>query len=126
MNDTKAPYNRSPLDIALGVLKLASIVKSSTGAFTIYPPPEVLIVAPPLDKIAPIDWFQALFDEESVRKSKALAGVLGPMATAAGFPFFDAGAVISTGGLDGVHFTEENHDALGVAICQKVAKLLTR
>ena len=98
-------------------------MQSSTGVLTIYPPANVFIIAPPpLGTIASVDWLQELFSENSVRKSREVAGVLEPLAKGAGFAFFDAGSVISTGGSDGVHFTEENHHTIGLAIAKQVSK----
>jgi len=37
--------------------------------------------------------------------------------------FFDAGSVISTDGVDGIHFTEENNAMLGRALATKVSAL---
>lgn len=39
--------------------------------------------------------------------------------------FFDAGPVISTDGVDGIHFTEQNNPDLGVALAAQVRTLLT-
>ena len=36
----------------------------------------------------------------------------------------DAGSVISTDGVDGVHFTEQNNQDLGVALAAEVQRIL--
>ena len=48
------------------------------------------------------------------------------MATFMGVFFFDAGTVISTDGVDGVHFTAENNRDLGEALAPVVRDLLAR
>ena len=46
------------------------------------------------------------------------------LTTFLGVPFFDAGSVISTDGVDGVHFTEDNNAALGKALAPVIRRLL--
>jgi lysophospholipase L1-like esterase len=124
-NDTKAYLNKSPLDISLDVLRLASEVQKNTGVATSYKPAKVLIISPPaLGTIANVDWLKAVFTEASVQKSKDLAGVLGPLATAAGLPFFDAGSVAKVEGVDGVHMLPEGHLALAAAVADQVRNIL--
>jgi len=124
-NDVKPGFNQTPLDISLDVLQLASEVQKSSGVATSYPPAKVLVVAPPpLGKIANVDWLQAMFPEDSVRKSTELAGVLGPLATTAGFAFLDAGAVAKIDGVDGVHMSAGQHAAIGTAVAEKVTDIL--
>ena len=38
--------------------------------------------------------------------------------------FFDAGSVITTDGVDGIHFTAENNRALGEALAGKAVDIL--
>jgi hypothetical protein len=40
--------------------------------------------------------------------------------------FFDAGSVISTDGVDGIHFTEKNNLDLGNALANKAAEIFSR
>jgi len=112
-NDTKAYFNRSPLDIALGMsLLVTQVLTSAGGVGTGYPAPQVLVMAPPPLAPTPHPWFQLIF-EGSQAKSARLAEVYRALADFAKVPFFDAGSVISTDGVDGVHFTEQNNHDLG-------------
>ena len=123
-NDTKAYFGRTPLDIALGMSVLVTQVLTSAGGVgTLYPAPKVLVVAPPPLPAMPHPWFQLIF-EGSQEKSARLAEVYGAMASFVKVPFFDAGSVISTDGVDGLHFTEENNLALGRALADQVAQIL--
>ena len=125
VNDTKERFNRSALDIALGILRLGAIVSKHTGVYTSYPPAEVLLIAPPpLGEIAQVDWFQEIFSDYSVGVSAQVGRVLAPLATAAGFNFLDAGEIMATEGSDGVHFSEENHRILGKAVSKSVLTIL--
>ncbi len=123
-NDTKAYFDRTPLDIALGMsLLVTQVLTSGGGVGTAYPAPQVLVMAPPTLGPTPHPWFQLIF-EGSQEKSARLAEVYRAMADFVKVPFFDAGSVISTEGVDGVHFTEQNNRDLGVALGEQVGRLL--
>lgn len=123
-NDTKAYLRRTPLDVALGMSVLVTQVLTSAGGVgTTYPAPQVLVVAPPPVAALPHPWFQLIF-EGAREKTSELARVYGAMADFVGVPFFDAGSVIATDGVDGVHFTEQNNHDLGVALADVVRGLL--
>lgn len=51
-------------------------------------------------------WFDVIF-EDGRSKTVALAEKYRALAGFLKIPFFDAGSVISTGGVDGIHLTEE-------------------
>ncbi|MBI5339005.1 MAG: SGNH/GDSL hydrolase family protein [Mycolicibacterium rufum] len=123
-NDTKANFHRAPLDIALGMSVLVTQVLTSAGGVgTAYPAPQVLVMAPPPLGPTPHPWFQLIFGG-SQEKTAQLAQVYSAMASFVKVPFFDAGSVISTDGVDGVHFTEQNNHDLGVALSEQVRGLL--
>lgn len=123
-NDTKAYFRRTPLDIALGMsLLVTQVLTSGGGVGTAYPAPQVLVVSPPPLPPMPHPWFQLIF-EGSQEKSARLAEVYGALASFAKVPFFDAGSVISTDGVDGLHFTEQNNLDLGRALAEKVLTLV--
>ncbi len=90
---------------------------------TAYPAPQVLVMAPPALAPTPHPWFQLIFGG-SQEKTAQLAQVYSAMASFVKVPFFDAGSVISTDGVDGVHFTEQNNHDLGVALSEQVRGLL--
>lgn len=123
-NDSKANFHRSPLDIALGMSTLATQVLGSAGGVgTGYRAPQVLVVAPPPVATTPHPWFQLIF-AGSQEKTAELASVYSALASFLKVPFFDAGSVISTDGVDGVHFTEQNNRDLGAALAQQVTRIL--
>jgi lysophospholipase L1-like esterase len=123
-NDTKAYFHRTPFDIAVGAATLLDQVASSAGgAGTTYPAPSVLLVAPPRLGRPPHPWFAQLF-AGGEEKTAELARHYRALAAFTGVPFFDAGEVLTTDGVDGVHFTAENNAALGRALAQEVRALL--
>lgn len=123
-NDTKAYFHREPLDIAMGMGILINQVLTATGGVgTVYPAPRVLVVSPPPLATIPHPWFDLIF-AGGQEKTDALATVYSALASHLKVDFFDAGSVISTDGVDGIHFTEQNNRDLGVALAQKVGALL--
>jgi lysophospholipase L1-like esterase len=123
-NDTKACFGRTPFDIGVGMSTLVGQVLSSAGgAGTTYPAPKVLVVAPPPLGHIRDPWFRMLF-EGGQEKTVQLAQVYRAVAGFTGVAFFDAGSVITTDGVDGVHFTEADNRDLGMALAPVVRDLL--
>lgn len=123
-NDTKAYFHRSVLDIANGMGTLATQVLTSAGGVgTAYPAPRVLIVAPPPLATMPHPWFRLVF-EGAEDKTRHLSEAYRALTSFMKVPFFDAGSVVTTDGVDGIHFTAENNRDLGVALTQKVREIL--
>ncbi|MEO1089697.1 MAG: GDSL-type esterase/lipase family protein [Pseudomonadota bacterium] len=123
-NDTKTYLDRTPFEIGLGMGELINIVQESPGwDWTDYPTPAVLVISPPPlgETIAPMaaDIFAG-----SRAKSEALPKVYEAIAAAGGAGFFDAGTVIETDGVDGIHFTAATNATLGTAVAAEVKALL--
>ena len=123
-NDTKAYFHRTPFEIAAGMSKLVGqVLGSGGGVGTVYPAPQVLVIAPPPLTPMPHPYFQALFGGAH-EKTAQLGKLYGDLADFMKVHFLDAGSVISTDGVDGIHFTEENNAALGKAVARQVARVL--
>jgi len=123
-NDTKAYFRRTPLEIGLGMgLLVTQVLTSAGGVGTAYPAPKVLVVAPPPLGVMPHPWFRLLFDGGH-EKSGQLAEVYSALASFVKVPFFDAGSVVSTDGVDGLHLTEDNNRDLGAALSEHVRAAL--
>ncbi|WP_342726350.1 SGNH/GDSL hydrolase family protein [Bradyrhizobium sp. B097] len=122
-NDTKSYFHRTPYEIAVGMSKLVGqVLTSGGGVGTIYPAPKVLIVSPPPLAKLPDPWFQGMF-EGGHEKTIELANQYSALAAFMKVDFFDAGSVISTDGVDGIHFTAKNNADLGRALAGKVADI---
>jgi lysophospholipase L1-like esterase len=122
-NDTKSYFNRTPYEIANGVGKLAGqILTSAGGVGTPYPAPKVLIVAPPPLAPMPDPWFEGMF-HGGYEKSKELAKHYKALAAFLKVEFFDAGQIISTDGVDGIHFSADTNIKLGHALADKVTAI---
>lgn len=121
-NDTKNYLDRSPFEIGLGAGALINIVHEAPGwDWTAYESPDVLLISPPPLGAAPT---ADIFDAAAIEKSKSLPTVYEAIAAAAGEHFFDAGSVISTDGVDGIHFTAQTNKTLGKAVAQEVKRIL--
>jgi lysophospholipase L1-like esterase len=56
--------------------------------------------------------------------SKKLADLYSELAAHRGVDFFDAGKVIETSPVDGVHFEDHAHQTLGKALAKKITTIL--
>jgi lysophospholipase L1-like esterase len=123
-NDTKAYFHRSAFEVTAGLSKLIGQIFSSTGGVgTTYPAPQILLIAPPPLTPMPHPYFQSLFGG-SHEKSAEFGKLYGDLADFMKIHFLDAGSVISTDGVDGIHFTEQNNHDLGIAVAEKVHEIL--
>jgi lysophospholipase L1-like esterase len=119
-NDLKRRMNASPADIAQGAGVLVDIVAAS-GCGADGRAPQALLVCPA--PIAEVDPFDDEF-EGGTEKSRQLASHFAAIAEARSCAFLDAGALISSSDVDGIHLDEPQHAVLGVAIAERV-RLLT-
>ena len=125
-NDLKPVFNRTPLRIAIGAAHLIDLVNTLNGGVgTTYKNPKVLLICPPplnpsIDG-GPI--FGPMF-KGGAEKSNQLPALYEAVAKMGGAGFLNAGSVISTDGIDGLHLTAESERKLGTAIAEKVKEML--
>jgi lysophospholipase L1-like esterase len=121
-NDLKTRFKRNAHEIAIAALGLARLISECEGGVaTSYPTPKVLLVAPPPVGTKfhdPAEW------TDSHQKSLELGPALRDAAAVANLPFLDAGKVIGTDGIDGIHFSAEAQKKLGEAVAKKVLPIL--
>lgn len=125
-NDYKAPYNRSALRVALGAGKLIDQVNQvGGGAWTNFPTPRVLLVAPPAigPNLANNPAFVELF-AGGIEKSEAAPAMFEKVAQMADAAFFDANSVASADAPDGIHMSADAQRKLGHALADKVLEIL--
>ena len=115
-----------PHDAWMSAQGLAAIVRAIRTAPIEpgMPVPEILIVAPPPARTAK-GAMAPKFEGADV-KSKGLAEALTEVATELGCPFFDAGRVVTTSAIDGVHLDADQHLVLAHELAKAVAVLLDR
>lgn len=123
-NDSKSFLHREPADVGAAMAVLLGMIRHSNGGIgTDYPAPKALLMAPPPTSDIPHPWFATVYGGSREK----LIGIRDAYAALADFnkiDFLDAGSVVSTEGVDGVHFTAENNRDLGVAVAKKVRSIL--
>lgn len=119
-NDLKHRFSLTPNDVADSIEVLVRLIQRSEagdgGAA-----PKVLVVAPlPLLEV---DWFGQMF-LGGAEKSKHLGRLFREAAKRSGVAFLDAGAVIESSTVDGIHFESDAHRVLGTGIAKAVQALV--
>lgn len=120
-NDLKQRNNRSAADIAQSASKLAELARKSLAG----PDggnPKVLLMAPPATVRAGHGLDQ-LF-EGSVEKSKRFPEQYAFYAAAAGVEFLDAGSIVVSSPVDGIHLDPDEHAKLGRAVAAQVRRII--
>ncbi len=123
-NDTKSYLDRTPLEIGLGAGELINMVHEAPGwDWTEYETPQVLLISPPpLGESIGAAAAEAF--EGGREKSLELPAMYEAVAGMAGEHFFDAGSVIDTDGIDGIHLSAEANATLGEAVAEEVRAIL--
>jgi len=119
-NDLKYKYHLSAFDIGLSITVLLDIITKSTVSKDGTAPKTLLLAPPPIGKLT---YLKELF-EDSVEKSKEIAVYFARAAKRFGCDFMDAGKIISTSELDGVHYSADSHKKLGEALAKKVKEMI--
>ncbi len=118
-NDAQTHHARSAEQIVGGLAALLSIARSEPYQ-TRHNGFDILLIAPPPTKE------QGTYKDSQMgatAKSEAFADLIAGLAAHWGLPFLDAGQLIETSPIDGVHFSAEAHIILGKAIAAKVRTL---
>ena len=125
-NDVKLIFKRSPFEIAFGMSKLLGQIFASTGGVgTVYPAPKTLLIAPPPLGEMRHPWFKSLF-LQGQEKTRELAIHYKALASFSKVDFLSAGDFMTTDGIDGIHFTEQNNATLANAVAEKVRQIQSR
>jgi hypothetical protein len=105
-NDAKTRFERDAHDIAAGMRRLVSTVKSSQSIMG-YTAPSVLVVSPPAIASSVVNGrFVEMFACGSLLTA-ALPDLYRAIAREFSADFLDANDIISTDGIDGVHYTPD-------------------
>jgi lysophospholipase L1-like esterase len=119
-NDCKALFGNSARDILGGVAGLLAIaqdadLQSRHGGY------KTLLVCPPAIVVTG-ELSNSFYGADLL--SQQLGGLYSELAAHRGVEFFDAGKVIGTSSVDGVHFEDEGHRILGKALAKKITTIL--
>lgn len=125
-NDLKTRFNASAYEIAEGVGRLVEVVQQS-GTGTGGKAPRIILVAPPpvgdTSRFGGNDPAYAgseLSWAGAIETSKQFATQYSRVATSCGCEFFDAGSVVTTSDLDGIHWEADGHRAFGEALAERL------
>jgi lysophospholipase L1-like esterase len=118
-NDLKTRYNPCPYDIARGVSRVVTAIQNSlTGPGN--SPPKVLMICPPPTVRSPV--FQPMFGD-CVQLSKELPPFYRQFAQETDALFLDAGTIIKSSTIDGIHLDPEEHRKLAKAVAEIIKNL---
>jgi lysophospholipase L1-like esterase len=116
VNDLKARFGLSAVDIADGAALLLRLIRSSESGAAGKAPP-VLLVSPPL--AGPFTDYAELFTG-AAEKSRGLSAAYKRVADELGAAFFDAATLIVSSDRDGIHLEAGEHAKLGRALADHV------
>lgn len=119
-NDLKVRFSVSAYDIANSVGVLVDVIQKSAAGPNGGAPQMLLMAPPPVGRLSD---FAEMF-EGAVAKSKKLGQHYRRVAEERGCAFLDAGTVIVSSDLDGIHFDPPEHAKLGRAVAERVRELL--
>jgi lysophospholipase L1-like esterase len=117
-NDLKSRFSLEPEDIAQSIGVLVQCVRT-VGAAAGHVPRILIIAPPPILETGP---YQGHF-RGGAAKSARLGPLIATIAAAQGTGFLDAGTVIESSRIDGIHFDEVQHGKLGKAVAAAVLAL---
>jgi len=118
-NDLKARFSLPAEDIAEGIaVLLEEIAKSFAGPAGA--PPRVLLIAPP--PLAKLGLLAGMFSGGR-EKSRRLSPLYAALATRFHSAFLDAGSIIGSSGIDGIHFEAIAHAKLGTAVAAVIRNM---
>jgi lysophospholipase L1-like esterase len=114
-NDLKRRFGLPASDIALGVKALVGVIQRSRSGRGNVAPPVLLLAPPPLAALSEGMALAEMF-EGGEAKSVRFGELHARVAAEASCAFFDAGTVIRSSPVDGIHFDAEEHATLGAAV----------
>ncbi len=119
-NDLKQRFAVTAYDIAQSAGRLVETVRRSDTGPAGRPPAALLVAPPPLGRLTELaDMFRG-----GAEKSRELAARFAERAQLLGCPFFDAGTVVRSSDIDGVHWAPEHHARFAAAIAAETRRLI--
>lgn len=121
-NDFKNRFSVSPLDISWSIGRLVKAARESGHPYLGEAPQVLVLCPPPLADLSRSPFAGILQGAEE--KSRQLSSVLTAYCEENDIPMMDAGRVVQTSHIDGVHWEPEEHRKLGEAVADEVQRLL--
>lgn len=121
-NDLKNRFSVSPLDVANSVNQLVETARNTFNCFDGTPPEILVICPPPFAPLAETPFKEMFIGGEE--KSHRLATEFREVAADRGFRILNAGEVIQSSPIDGIHFEPAEHAKLGKAVAEEIRNIL--
>ncbi len=121
-NDLKLRFSVPPYDIADGAGVLVDMARASANKPAAKPPAVLLVAPAPLVELT---WLAEMFTG-GLEKSRRLGAEMRRVAEDRGVPFLDAGTVIRSSTVDGIHLDKAEQRKLGEAVAAMVPDILGR
>ncbi len=121
-NDLKNRFGVSPLDIAWSIGRLVDTVKKATDAYAGAAPDVLVICPPPLGDMTTCPFKDILIGGQE--KSRQLSGVLSKYCQENNIKMLDAGKIIKSSPVDGVHFAPDQQIMLGKTVAARVREII--
>ncbi|MCX6089052.1 MAG: SGNH/GDSL hydrolase family protein [Candidatus Atribacteria bacterium] len=119
-NDMKERFALSAFDIAASADALAQIVQRSRAGRNGESPKVLLVAPPPVGKLT--DWAEMM--EGAMEKSLKIGRYYEINARNHGFHFLDAGKIVKSSDLDGLHWEAEENLKFGKTVATKVREIV--
>jgi lysophospholipase L1-like esterase len=119
-NDAKKRFSVTATDIGMCISRLVQQILSGNSGRD-WKAPKLLLIAPP--PFARLSGFAEVF-LDGTEKSKKLGSIYREIAARFGCSFLDAGEIIRSSDIYGIHFEEDEHRKLGQAVARTVKQLL--
>lgn len=118
-NDLKVRFSVPASDIAIALDHLILAIRKSDAGPDNQAPQVVLVSPPPILETGIL----ATMFEGGAEKSQKLGALCAGLAARNGAGFLDAGTVISSSPVDGIHFEADEHAKLGRAVAEIVSSV---
>jgi len=121
-NDLKDYFGLTAADVAGGLKALIGVVKMS-GTGRKGASPEILVVAP--QPIGNLSLLAGIYGEQAAPKSKELPAQILLITRLLNTHFMDAGQLVTSSELDGVHWEASQHKCFAKAVYEEIKTLLS-
>lgn len=121
-NDLKYRFSLTASDISKGAKLLANMVLKSNAGPEGESSPYVLLIAPP--PVARLTGFAEMFINAE-EKSLKFGEYYSMAAKECGCHFLDAGSIIHSSDMDGIHLEKSQHEKLGKEIASKIQEIFS-
>ena len=120
-NDLKYRFSLTASDISKGAKLLVNMVLNSNAGPGGNCSPHVLLIAPP--PVSKLTAFAEMF-MDAKEKSLKMGEYYSTVAQECGCHFLDAGKIVNSSDIDGVHLEQSQHEILGKEVAKKVLEIL--